>query len=170
MVVLAFVIAAVVIAGDQLTKAWVMNTLKPIGDIPLWEGVFHFHYAQNTGASFGMLPGFKWVFTAFSVAASIAIIAYIVRQRRWLPAMLAVPLGLMLGGAIGNLIDRIRVGYVIDFLYFKLINFAIFNVADSCLVVGAILLAVYLVFLLPRHEAAASREGSGDETGLQDRP
>ncbi|NLG36846.1 MAG: signal peptidase II [Clostridiales bacterium] len=169
--ILTFAVAAIVLLLDRLTKMWVLGTLKPVGDIPLWEGVFHFHYTENTGAAFGMLPGFRWVFLALSAAAALIIAGWVIYRRRGLHWLAYMTLGLILGGAVGNLIDRIRFGYVLDFLYFKLIDFAIFNVADMGLVAGSILLGVYLLFIHERHTHGGKDTGdSGGETVLHDGP
>jgi len=147
--VITFIIAAIAVALDQFSKYLAVSYLKPISDIPLWEGVFHLHYAENTGAAFSMMQGQILLFVLFTIITvgtiTGIVIYYRVRQQKlhWTPV---ICMGMIMGGAIGNFIDRVSLGYVIDFFYFKLINFAIFNVADSCIVVGAVLLSVYLLF------------------------
>ena len=159
---LSLLVAALTLAVDRITKLWAYYVLQPIQDIPLWEGVFHLTYARNTGAAFSFLAGKQWILIVFTLIA-VGIMGYfLVRYRSGMGRFLRTILGLLLGGAIGNLIDRIVYGYVIDFLYFKLINFAIFNVADSCLVIGAILLGIYILFFHDR--GAAQREkANGNE-------
>lgn len=157
---LTFIVAVIIVAADQTAKFWVETVLRETGDIPLWDGVFHFYYVENTGAAFGMLPGFKWVFLALSAAAALCIAAFVIYRRRGFHWSLYLPLGMIMGGAVGNMIDRIRLGYVLDFMYFKLVNFAIFNVADASLVVGSILLGAYLLFI---HERVSKRRGADKE-------
>jgi signal peptidase II len=157
---LTFIVAVIVIAADQASKFWVETVLRKTIDIPIWNGVFHFYYMENTGAAFGMLPGFKWVFLALSATAALLIAAFVIYKRRGLHWSLYLPLGMIMGGAVGNMIDRVRLGYVLDFMYFKLINFAIFNVADASLVVGSILMGVYLLFI---HERVSKRRSAKKE-------
>lgn len=157
---ISFVVAVLALLGDQLSKLWVTRVLQPVQDIPLWDGVFHFTYARNTGAAFSILEGKQWVFILFSSLAVVALVLYLVRTRKEKGIFLRISLGLLLGGAIGNLIDRILYNYVIDFLYFKLINYPIFNVADCCVVIGALLLGVYILFLHDKgqHKEAANAD------------
>ena len=144
---ITIILAAVVVALDQISKFFVFRDLKPVTDIPVWDGVLHLHYTQNPGASFGMLPGFRWVFLALSLLFVTAVFIFVIKKRGKIDVFALVSLGLICGGALGNAIDRIRFGYVIDFVYFKLINFAIFNLADSCIVIGGILLGIYVLFV-----------------------
>lgn len=146
---IVIIIAIAVIVIDQLTKMWVLGTLMQVRDIPIIDGVLHFHYAENTGAAFSMMNDVAWfpvLVTIIAVAASIFAIVYVFTRKYKMHVLEIISIGLVIGGAIGNQIDRLRFGYVIDFIYVKLINFAIFNVADSALVVGAILLSVYILF------------------------
>ena len=155
---IAIILAAIIVGLDQISKFFVLRDLKPIGDIPIWNEVLHLHYTQNTGASFGMLPGFKWVFLTVSLLFVAATFVFVIIKRKKIDTFALVSLGLICGGALGNAIDRIRFGYVIDFVYFKLINFAIFNLADSCIVVGGILLGVYVLFFYKEPEKKAASE------------
>jgi len=162
--IIALVIGAVMILLDQISKYLVIERLKPIVDYPLWDGVFHLHYAQNTGAAFSMFSGSRWIFVGLTGVVIIALVLITVFKKVPNHMMCYVPLGLIIGGAIGNFIDRIAVGYVVDFLYFKLINFAIFNIADSALVVGSILLCIYLLFIYK--EAPALKQTAIEEKDL----
>lgn len=134
---------------DQLSKHWTSTVLKPVGTIPLIDGVFHLTYAENTGAAFSLLTNGRWFFVAVTVVILAGLIVVLkkgyIRSRVGIFATL-----LIISGAIGNLIDRIRLGYVVDMLDFRLIRFAIFNVADSLLTVGEILLIYYLLFMHDR--------------------
>ena len=155
-------IAAAALILDQLTKYWAQTSLQAMGDIPLWEGVFHFHYARNTGAAFSILEGQNWLFFIFTAVVVAGMGWYLFRNRKGMHPLLKVALGLVIGGALGNFIDRITLGYVVDFLYFKLINFAIFNVADSALVVGCILMGVYILLIHDRYTRQMKRPEEGD--------
>ncbi len=146
---IVIIIAIFIVAADQLSKVWVLATLKEVKDIPVIDGVLHWHYAQNTGAAFSMMNSVEWfpiLVAVFAGLVALAALVYSFTRKHKMHILEIISLGLVVGGAIGNLIDRIRFGYVLDFIYVKLINFAIFNIADSALVVGAILLSVYVLF------------------------
>jgi len=148
------IIAIVVLVLDQLSKVWVINTLKAVRDIPVIDGVLHWHYAENTGAAFSMMNDVSWFPVLVAIIAGLVAvfaIVYVFTRKYKMHILEVISIGLIIGGAIGNQIDRLRFGYVIDFVYVKLINFAIFNIADSALVVGAILLAIYILFMHDKH-------------------
>lgn len=156
MIVLYYLIAAAVVALDQLTKWLAVDYLKPEGSVPLIDGVLHLTYVENEGAAFGMMKNSRWVFMIVSAVAIAVLLIVIARYgKRYKFATFAV--SMILGGGIGNMIDRLRIGYVVDFVDFRLINFAVFNVADSFVTVGAALLVGYLVMELVR-EGKAERE------------
>lgn len=145
MLVAFFVGLLAIVFLDQLTKYIVVMQLKPVGTLPLLEDVFHLTYVENSGAGFGILQDYTWLLSVVSAVASAALIGYVLVKKpkhAWL--MLAVTF--LTGGAVGNLIDRVRLGYVIDFLDFRWINFPVFNVADCFVTVGAVVLAVYIAF------------------------
>lgn len=159
---LAIIIAVVLIVIDQLTKLWIVRHLMPVQDIAIWDGVLHLHFAKNTGAAFSMLEGMQWLFSSIAIIACIGIIIYIFTRKHKMHWMALVSAGLIMAGAIGNLIDRIRLGYVIDFVYVKIINFAIFNVADSCITVGAVLLSVYILWIHEKYELKMKESTAND--------
>ena len=141
------IIALTVVVLDQLSKYFTQVYLSPIGtSFPLWEGVFHLTNIHNTGAAFGMLSGGRWIFIVISALASAAIIWLLVKHRSRMHTLLRITLSLILAGAVGNLIDRTLLGYVRDMLDFRFVQFAIFNVADSAVTVGATLLAFDVLF------------------------
>ena len=143
-IVLMFLITLTAVVADQVTKNIVLYYLKPVGSVPIIEGALHLTYSENTGAAFGMLKDARWVFMVFSVLAIIVILAYFfIAKPKTKPVVIS--LGMILGGGIGNMIDRIVNGYVIDFIDFRIINFAIFNVADSCITVGAVILILFFL-------------------------
>lgn len=138
------------VALDQYTKHLARTLLAPVGDVPLWNGVLHLTYVENTGAAFGMLKDHRWVFILLSTVAIIALAVYAVAERRKLGDVGGVSLALIIGGGIGNMIDRLTAGYVTDFVNFKLIGFAVFNYADAAVCVGAGLLIIYVLFFSDR--------------------
>ncbi len=132
---------------DQLVKYLTDTHLMPIGSsVPLWKDVFHFTSAHNTGAAFGMLSGSRWLLITVSLLSCAVLVGFLIKKGRHQHLLLRISLALILAGALGNLIDRIVLGYVRDMLDFRLINFAIFNVADSCVTIGAFLLAFDISF------------------------
>lgn len=144
---LELIIVLLVIGLDQLAKYLTQVYLMPLGtSYPLWEGVFHITSAQNTGAAFSMLAGARWFFVAIAALAGLGIIFLLVKYRSHMHLFMRICLVLILAGAWGNMIDRIWLGYVRDMLDFRLVNFAIFNVADSAVSVGAALLALDILF------------------------
>ena len=144
--------AAIIAAGiliDQITKLIAVKFLMPIDDFPLWEGVFHFNYHENRGAAFGMMADSRWVFMIISTLAISALILFLFFGRAE-SRLSGIAIAMIISGGIGNMIDRIALEYVVDFLYFKLIDFAIFNVADSFVCVGAGLLILSLILEILR--------------------
>ncbi len=129
---------------DQLTKWLAVVYLQGGPSVPIWKEVLHLTFVKNEGAAFGMLSDHRWVFMIFSTVAIIGLTIYLFRfspKNPWL----RIPLAMIIGGGIGNMIDRVLLGYVIDFIDFTLINFAVFNVADSFVTVGAFVLMGYLI-------------------------
>lgn len=142
-----FIIGLVIlVALDQITKWLAVVKLKPIHDIPIIEGVFHLTYVENRGAAFGMLQGKH----LFFIVVTLVVVAFVSIYYFKLPMekkyhWMRLALILLISGAIGNLIDRVRLNYVIDFLYFKLIDFPVFNVADICVVIGVSILSIFIL-------------------------
>lgn len=138
-------ITAAVVAVDQAAKFAVRANLSPQGaSVSVIGDLLRLTYTRNAGAAFGMLPGGRAAFIAVSVIAVCVIAGYLIRrhpQRAWL----VVALGLVAGGAIGNLIDRAYFGWVTDFIQVPF-GFPIFNVADSSVVVGVGMLVWWLLF------------------------
>jgi len=138
------IIAASVIL-DQLTKWIVVNSMELYESIVLIEKIFSFTYIPNYGAAWGMFSNHRWVFMVITSAALIIMPIILYRYRKT-HVLFSLSLSLFIGGAIGNMIDRVFVGYVVDFLEFTFIDFPVFNVADICVVFGAILMIVYAAF------------------------
>ncbi len=143
---LLLVLAAVVIVLDRLTKLWITAHLPQGHYITIIPGIFRISHVFNFGAAFSLFANLsptlvRDALIAFSVVAVLAVLGMIQRLGR-APSLTGVALGLILGGAIGNLYDRVRFGYVVDFLEVKIVHYhwPDFNVADSCIVIGACLL------------------------------
>ncbi|HEX6798725.1 MAG TPA: signal peptidase II [Ktedonobacterales bacterium] len=142
--------AAVLVVIDQLTKLWIVSYFaRHPSPIPVLGNVLDIEYVQNNGVAFSLLAGQTVLFVFIAIAiVVIGTLYWRTRDSASLP--LKLTFGLILGGAVGNLLDRFTRGYVVDFIHFHLdaigFNFAVFNVADSGITVGVILLAVLLWF------------------------
>lgn len=143
--ILSIIILIAAIFLDQITKWLAVLFLKEIDTLPLIKNVLHLTYLENTGAAFGILKNNRWIFLVVSAVAIVALLFYLAKFRpknKWL----LVGLSFIVGGGIGNMIDRLLLGYVIDFIDFRLINFAVFNVADAFVCIGAVLVIIYVFF------------------------
>lgn len=142
-----FLIISVIII-DQITKYWAVLYLKNIETMPIIKNVFHFTYSENTGAAFGIL-GNQRTFLLVTTAIMIIIVSYLLYKSIVTSGNIieTISLCLILAGGIANMIDRIRLKYVVDFIDFRLINFAIFNIADSFIVIGISIFAIYTLFI-----------------------
>ena len=134
-----------VTAADQLTKYLVVQNIPLYADIPAIPRLFHLTYVQNTGAAFSMLQGAQWLFALIFVVFTVAIIWDFAKKslpftkfERWLIVCIYA-------GGLGNMIDRLRLGYVVDMIALDFINFPVFNVADCFITCGCILLLLHLV-------------------------
>ncbi len=137
---------AVTVWLDQLSKQLAVAHLKGIDTYPLIDGVFHLTYLENRGAAFGMFKDHRWVFMIISTVAIIAVLAFMLGgYKKYHSPLLYTGLSLIAGGGIGNMIDRIALGYVVDFFDFRLINFAVFNVADTFVCVGCGIVVLYII-------------------------
>lgn len=138
--------------ADQGTKLWAIHALQPVGSIPLIPGVLELNYVENRGAAFGIMQNRQWLFLVITVAVLAGLI-YIFRkipaESRFVP--LRITLFFIGAGAVGNMIDRVFRKYVVDFIYFRLIDFPVFNVADIYVTVSAVVLVI-LVLLYYRDE------------------
>ena len=149
--ILFLTIASLVILLDLATKAWILSTMRIYDSFVVVEGFFSITHVRNPGAAFGFLAGapplFRYLFFIAITVAAIALILYYLHSSRIEEPSLVSALALILAGAVGNLIDRIRFGEVVDFLdvYIGSYHWPAFNVADSAITVGAgVLMAILL--------------------------
>ena len=160
-----FIMLAIILGGvvlDQITKLIVDANMELWQSIPLIKGVLQLTYIRNRGAAFGILSEHRWVFMVISIVAIVAVSLYLfafMKEKSWL---LKIGLSLIVSGGIGNMIDRIAYGYVIDMIDFCLIDFAVFNVADSFVCVGAGLTALSLILAIIKEEKE-KKKNKGDE-------
>ena len=168
-VISSLILFAVLVAVDLFTKVCAVDALRGSAPIPLIDGVLELRYLENRGAAFGMFQNGTVFFSVVAIAAMtlIAVVFYRTPQkRRFLP--FRIILIFIAAGAMGNLIDRIRLGYVRDFIYFRLINFPIFNVADIYVTCCTFLLAFLILFVYKDEELDflfGRRRSGGNEDG-----
>jgi len=154
-------VAVLVVAADQATKWAIVEWVQLYGKVPL-NSFMNLTHQQNTGAAFSFLAGAggwqRWFFVILATVVSAVIVGWLWQSRKQGPVVLMAGLGLVLGGAVGNLIDRARLGYVTDFIQVWFGNWAFpsFNVADAAISVGAALLILDALFLSGRTQKAES--------------
>lgn len=158
-------IAVLVMIGlDQWTKYLTVAYVKPVQTLPIIQDAVHITYVENRGAAFSILEGHVWLFICITVVVC-ALLAWALWKYGKVHWLLRVSIVMIIGGAIGNLIDRVWLGYVRDMIDFRIIHYAVFNVADCFVVVGTILLAIYILFFdkvlftsKPKQEQAEAKE------------
>lgn len=139
-ILLAFLIAAT----DQVIKYFVSAFLRPVGTVEVIPGLFSLTYVENRGAAFGMMANMRWVFIAFTVFIIVAVVIILFKKKIKSKLFNASAI-LLIGGGIGNLIDRVFLGYVIDYLSLSFFP-PVCNFADYCITAGTILLIIYIIF------------------------
>lgn len=157
---LALLLSAILVLVDQLIKAAVQRWLMPVGDFPLINGVLHLTYLENRGMAFGMMQGQQWLLIWVTAIVLLALIAAVMMGKIKKPATLFT-VAVIIGGGVGNLIDRVYRGYVIDFIYVKIIDFAIFNFADICVTCGTVVLLFILLWEMVQEEKAEKAKKNG---------
>lgn len=155
---LTVIICAALIALDQGLKIWAVSAVKPVDVLPGLAPVFQFRYVENTGAAFSILEG-KQVLLIVVTGIALLAVAAILLFRRPQNRLEYLALVMIFSGGVGNLIDRIAHGYVVDFIDLMFMRFAVFNFADMLVVVGFIL----LIFAVLRQELLLRREKKAEE-------
>lgn len=136
---------------DQAAKLFAAGLLQSVKTVPIWNEVFHLTYVENRGAGWGIFSDHTWLLTLATIIVVIAAVSYMVVKKPK-DKLFLTAFTFMIGGAVGNLVDRIRQGFVIDFFDFTLINFPVFNVADCFITVGAAIFVVYVLFFSEKKE------------------
>lgn len=150
---LYYLLAAALVVVDQLVKFLVRANI-PLGEgVPFIPHILQLTYYQNTGAAFSIFEQHTWILTLISAAASVLLIV-LLAKRTFNHPFAMVSLALVLAGAVGNLIDRLFLGYVTDMFQTLFMNFPIFNVADICIVCGGIAFCVYFLLFCKEEEKA----------------
>lgn len=143
---IALVCAAVLVVIDQLLKKWVLATLPGAGRVEVVRGLFYLTYVENRGAAFGIFQGKTMILSVLTGIVLLAILIFLLSSKAS-GGLLTATLTLILAGGVGNLIDRVTQGFVVDYLDFSAIfGFPVFNFADCCVVVGTILLLCWFVW------------------------
>ena len=151
--ILPIIAVAILILLDQGTKLWALASLKPVHNMTLAEGFMDLTFVENRGVAFGMFSGQRWFILLLTCVIAAGLIWFYVmmpKKKEYFP--LRVSLVLVLSGAIGNIIDRLFRGYVVDFFEFTFFEWPVFNVADIYVVVGVILLALMLIFVVKEED------------------
>ena len=151
----------VLLAADQILKYWVTQNLDLYESMPLIPGLVELKYIQNTGGGWSILSDYTWLLSLLTSVILVVVLILLVR------GIVRHPLGrwgcvLLLAGGLGNLIDRFRLGYVVDMFNFQFISFPVFNIADICVVCGMALAAVYYLFFYDKYDAKPRRDAHGD--------
>lgn len=168
MIIFLIILGIVLVVADQLIKIWAINELQPvkvmdfihIGDLDIMD----LRYVQNEGAAFSSFSGARWFLVGLVSVMLIGLAIFVFKYKYKHPFFMISAVMVMSGG-IGNLIDRVRFGYVIDYFDVKLFNFAVFNFADICVVLGAIFLLIFLFFIEPK---IVSQENNKEEKVVPD--
>lgn len=155
------------IAADQLVKYWAFTSLQAQHTIPLIENVFHLTYVENRGAAFSLFAQFdsRWIFVALAAIITVAIFA--VLRKRYIQTTLGRwSLVLVAAGALGNAIDRVIHGFVVDMFDFRLIHFPVFNVADIFICIGGVLFVIYFMFQ-HKDDKEADKQSDSDKQMME---
>ncbi len=143
--VITLIIIAVLVAIDQIIKLLVIEHLEPIGSLPIIDGFIQLKYAENTGAAFGSFSGKTSLLSVFTFAIIIVGVVYLLTQKRKLDFEY-VCITLIISGGIGNLIDRVFRGFVVDYIEPLFIKFAIFNFADILVTCSCVALVIWMLY------------------------
>lgn len=143
--VITLIIVAVLVAIDQLIKLLVIEHLKPIGSLPLVDGFIQLNYAENTGAAFGSFSGKTSLLSIFTFIVIVAGFIYLFVKKRKVDGEY-VCIALIIAGGLGNLVDRVFRGFVVDYIEPLFIDFAIFNFADILVTCSCVALVIWLFY------------------------
>jgi len=138
--------AAGIVAADQIVKYLVVSGIALHSQVPVIEGLFHLTYVQNDGAAFSMLKGQQWLFALMFAVLTVAVIWEFWKKKMPFTGFDRWCIAAIWAGGLGNMIDRLRFGYVVDMIEVEFMNFPVFNVADCFLTCGCFALLISLVF------------------------
>ena len=161
------ILALILVVLDQVVKYLVLQNIPLGGHVPFIPYIVELSYVQNTGAAFSMFNQHTWILTLISLVMSV-VLAVAIWKNFFRHPLGKLTLTLLLAGAVGNLIDRAFRGFVVDMFNVLFMDFAVFNVADICVVVGGIAAGIYYIFLMDKLEGKADKEdghGADDPEG-----
>ena len=138
--------AAFIVIADQITKLLVLKNIELHGDVKAIPGLFHLTYLQNTGAAFSSFQGMRWMFVGIFIVLTVVLLFEYFKKPLPFTTLDRFCLAAVYGGALGNVIDRIIYGYVVDMICVDFMDFPVFNVADCFITCGSVLLMVHLIF------------------------
>ena len=161
---LYLLLSALLVAVDQVVKALVRANIPEYTGIPFIPGLMDLTYHKNTGAAFSLFSEHTWLLAVISAVVSVAVAVAILKKVFRHPAG-QLCLALVLAGAVGNLIDRVVLGFVTDMFQTIFINFAVFNVADICVVLGGVAVCVYVIFFYDKYEKKGKRHDATSTDG-----
>ena len=156
------ILAVVLVIADQVVKFLIRSNQELGESVPFIPHILNLTYYQNTGAAFSIFREHTWILALISAVVSVALVMVMVKRVFRHPAGQVI-LAVILAGAVGNLIDRVLFGYVTDMFQTIFINFAVFNVADCCLVCGVIAMMVYVLFFYDKLEKATAGQEAGHD-------
>lgn len=158
------IVAIMVIAADIITKIMAENSLMPVGTFSIIKDIIHLTYVENRGIAFGMFSGGRVVFIIVSLVVLAVLGVVVCRTKEELRSKwMKTGVALIFSGAIGNLIERIYKGYVVDFIDFKVIDFPVFNIADIAVCTGAALLVIHFLFIEDKISKTTEAEDNDSE-------
>lgn len=161
MTFVAIAIGLLLAVLDQVIKYLVSADLKPMGSVTVIDNILNFTYVENRGVAFGMFSGMRWVFIALTALLICAIIIYMFKRKPQ-SKLFYVCVALIIGGGIGNLIDRIFYGYVIDYISLSFFS-PVCNFADYCITIGTALLVIYVLFFSKEFNEQKKVQAKKDE-------
>ena len=144
--ILMALMAAGIVVADQLSKLWILGNLPLYEQIPVIPGLFHLTYVQNTGAAFSSFQGQQWLFVLVFAVLTVAVIWEFSTRKMGFSNFERWCIAAIYAGGLGNMIDRVRMGFVVDMIEVEFMNFPVFNVADCFITCGCIAMLVSLVF------------------------
>ena len=145
--ILMVLMAGSIVAADQLFKLWVVGNIPLYQQIPAIDGLFHLTYVQNTGAAFSSFQGQLWLFVAIFAVLTVGVIWEFTTKKMGFSSFERWCIAAIYAGGLGNMIDRLRLGYVVDMIEVEFMNFPVFNIADCFITCGCIAMIVSLVFI-----------------------
>ncbi len=162
------VVTAVLIAADQLTKLAAVHGLVN-HPVSIWDGVIELCYSENRGIAWGLFQDRRWIVIGITGLVLTALLVVLMSGRFRQSRLISIGGAMVLAGGVGNLIDRVMNGYVVDFIhYYKWFDFPVFNLADCCVTIGAVLILVY-VFFFSGKETEKEGAADGEQTTDTDR-